>query len=135
MVSHVHVGTSDNVQDLLKKYESTPLNSGISLTELIRRPELSYQALESIDQGRPEFPADLKEEIENQIDINIKYDGYIKRQLRQVEQFKKMEKKKIPEDIDYDAIQSLRIEAIQKLKEYQTGINWTGFQNIRSISC
>ena len=71
-VSHVHVGTSDNVQDLLKKYESTPLNSGISLTELIRRPELSYQALESIDKGRPEFPADLKEEIENQIDINIK---------------------------------------------------------------
>ena len=118
-VSHVHVGTSDNVQDLLKKYESTPLNSGISLTELIRRPELSYQALESIDKGRPEFPADLKEEIENQIDINIKYDGYIKRQLRQVEQFKKMEKRKIPEDIDYDAIQSLRIEAIQKLKEYR----------------
>ena len=118
-VSHVHVGTSDNVQDLLKKYESTPLNSGISLTELIRRPELSYQALESIDKGRPEFPADLKEEIENQIDINIKYDGYIKRQLKQVEQFKKMEKRKIPEDIDYDAIQSLRIEAIQKLKEYR----------------
>ena len=118
-VSHVHVGTSDNVQDLLKKYKSTPLNSGISLTELIRRPELSYQALESIDKGRPEFPADLKEEIENQIDINIKYDGYIKRQLRQVEQFKKMEKRKIPEDIDYDAIQSLRIEAIQKLKEYR----------------
>ena len=118
-VSHVHVGTSDNVQDLLKKYESTPLNSGISLTELIRRPELSYQALESIDKGRLEFPADLKEEIENQIDINIKYDGYIKRQLRQVEQFKKMEKRKIPEDIDYDAIQSLRIEAIQKLKEYR----------------
>ncbi len=118
-VSHVHVGTSDNVQDLLKKYESTPLNSGISLTELIRRPELSYQALASIDKGRPEFPADLKEEIENQIDINIKYDGYIKRQLRQVEQFKKMEKRKIPEDIDYDAIQSLRIEAVQKLKEYR----------------
>lgn len=118
-VSHVHVGTSDYVQDLLKRYESTPLNSGISLTELIRRPELSYQALAPIDRGRPEFPADLKEEIENQIDINIKYDGYIKRQLRQVEQFKKMEKKKIPEDIDYDAIQSLRIEAVQKLKEYR----------------
>ena len=118
-VSHVHVGTSDNVQDLLKRYESTPLNSGISLTELIRRPELSYQALAPIDRGRPEFPADLKEEIENQIDINIKYDGYIKRQLRQVEQFKKMEKKKIPEDIDYDEIQSLRIEAVQKLKEYR----------------
>ena len=118
-VSHVHVGTSDNVQDLLKKYESTPLNSGISLTELIRRPELSYQALAPIDKGRPEFSADLKEEIENQIDINIKYDGYIKRQLRQVEQFKKMEKRKIPEDIDYDSIQSLRIEAVQKLKEYR----------------
>mgnify|MGYP004454532177 CR=1 FL=1 len=118
-VSHVHVGTSDNVQDLLKKYESTPLNSGISLTELIRRPELSYQALAPIDKSRPEFPADLKEEIENQIDINIKYDGYIKRQLRQVEQFKKMEKRKIPEDIDYDSIQSLRIEAVQKLKEYR----------------
>ena len=118
-VSHVHVGTSENVQELLKKYESTPLNSGISLTELIRRPELSYQALAPIDKDRPEFPVDLKEEIENQIDINIKYDGYIKRQLRQVEQFKKMEKKKIPDDIDYDVIQSLRIEAVQKLKEYR----------------
>ncbi len=118
-VSHVHVGTSENVQKLLAEYESTPLNSGISLTELIRRPELSYQALAPIDKDRPEFPEDLKEEIENQIDINIKYDGYIKRQLRQVEQFKKMEKKKIPEDIDYDAIQSLRIEAVQKLKEYR----------------
>lgn len=118
-VSHVHVGTSEQVQNLLEKYGSTPLNSGITLKELIRRPELSYEVLKEIDPSRPEFPCDLKEEIEEQIDINIKYDGYIKRQLRQVEQFKKMENKKIPEDIDYDAIQSLRIEAVQKLKEYR----------------
>ena len=68
--------------------------------------------LAPIDEDRPELPWDVKE----QIDINLKYDGYIKRQLKQVEQFKKLEKKKIPEDIDYDAIKSLRIEAVQKLK-------------------
>ena len=92
---------------------STPLNSGTTLAELIRRPELSYEKLAEIDENRPELPFDVIE----QVNINIKYDGYIKRQMRQVEQFKKMESRKIPDNIDYDKIESLRIEARQKLKE------------------
>lgn len=112
-VSHVNVGTSDKVQKLLESCGSTPLNSGTTLAELIRRPELSYEKLAEIDEKRPELPLDVIE----QVDINIKYDGYIKRQMRQVEQFKKMESRKIPDNIDYDKIESLRIEARQKLKE------------------
>ena len=98
---------------------STPLNSGSSLAELIRRPELSYEAVTDIDVTRPELPKDLAAEVIEQVDISLKYDGYIQRQKRQVEQFKKMENKKIPEDMDYDAVNSLRIEAVQKLKEYR----------------
>ncbi len=114
-----HVGTSEKVQEVLRAYGSTPLNSGISLAELIRRPELSYEAVKDIDVTRPVLPEDLAAEVEEQVDISLKYDGYIQRQKRQVEQFKKMENKKIPEDIDYDAVNSLRIEAVQKLKEYR----------------
>ena len=114
-----HVGTSEKVQELLRAYGSTPLNSGISLAELIRRPELSYEAVKDIDVTRPVLPEDLAAEVEEQVDISLKYDGYIQRQKRQVEQFKKMENKKIPEDIDYDVVNSLRIEAVQKLKEYR----------------
>ena len=112
-VEHTNIGTSEKVQSLLESFGSTPLTSGTTLAELIRRPELSYEKLSPIDEKRPELPYDVKE----QVDINIKYDGYIKRQTRQVEQFRKMEKKKIPDDIDYDEIQSLRIEARQKLKQ------------------
>ena len=115
----VHVGTSEKVQLLFEKYESTPLVSGTTLFELIRRPELSYEILEPIDENRPALPDDLKNEVIEQIDISIKYEGYINRQKRQVDQFKKLENKKIPEDIDYDAVNSLRIEAVQKLKEYR----------------
>ena len=114
-----HVGPSEKVQELLRAYGSTPLNSGISLAELIRRPELSYEAVKDIDVTRPVLQEDLAAEVEEQVDISLKYDGYIQRQKRQVEQFKKMENKKIPEDIDYDAVNSLRIEAVQKLKEYR----------------
>ena len=111
------VGTSDEVQKLLVSCGSTPLVSGSTLTELIRRPEMSYQILEPVDTGRPVLPDDLREEIIEQIDISVKYEGYINRQKRQVEQFKKLENKRIPEDIDYDNVKSLRIEAVQKLKE------------------
>ena len=111
-VEHTNIGASAEVQALLESFGSTPLKSGTTLAELIRRPELSYEAVAPIDKERPQLPWDVKE----QVDINLKYDGYIKRQLKQVEQFKKLEKKKIPEDIDYDAIKSLRIEAVQKLK-------------------
>jgi tRNA uridine 5-carboxymethylaminomethyl modification enzyme len=110
-VEKTHVGTSKEVQELLERYQSTALVSGITLAELIRRPELSYDILEVIDPNRPKLPEDVQE----QVNIQIKYDGYLKRQERQVEQFKKMEQKKIPKDIDYDAVYSLRTEARQKL--------------------
>ena len=112
-VEHTNIGTSQEVQDLLQSYKSTPLTSGIKLAELIRRPELDYECLAPIDPDRPDLSYDVIE----QVNINIKYDGYIKRQQRQVAQFKKMENKKIPENIDYYEIQSLRIEAKQKLTE------------------
>lgn len=112
-VEHTNIGTSDEVQELLKSLGSTPLGSGIKLAELIRRPELSYQSLQPIDKQRQDIPDDVAE----QININIKYDGYIKRQERQVAQFKKLESKRIPEDINYEEIKSLRIEAKQKLSQ------------------
>lgn len=114
-IEHVNIGASERVQSLLESFGSTPLKSGTTLAELIRRPELSYEAVASIDENRPELSWDVKE----QVDINVKYDGYIKRQLRQVEQFKKLEAKKIPADIDYEKVGSLRIEARQKLEMYR----------------
>ena len=113
-----NVGNTDNVQALLKNCKSAPLASGASLAELIRRPELSYRMLEEIDEKRSRFPEELSDEVIDQVEISIKYEGYISRQKKQVEQFKKLENKKIPEDIDYDKVKSLRIEAVQKLKEY-----------------
>jgi len=113
-----NVGNTDKVQNLLKTCKSTPLASGASLAELIRRPELSYRMLEEIDEKRSRFPEELSDEVIDQVEISIKYEGYISRQKKQVEQFKKLENKKIPEDIDYDKVKSLRIEAVQKLKEY-----------------
>ena len=112
-VNHTNIGTSEKVQEVLKSYGSTPLNSGTTLAELIRRPELSYDKLADIDENRPDLPYDVEE----QVNINIKYDGYIRRQMRQVEQFKKLENKKIPDNIDYNQIKSLRIEAKQKLSQ------------------
>lgn len=114
-----NVGNTDKVQEILKSCGSTPLVSGASLAELIRRPELSYRILEEIDEQRPHFPEGLSDEVIEQVEISIKYDGYIGRQKKQVEQFKKMESRKIPDNIDYDEVKSLRIEALQKLKEYR----------------
>lgn len=114
-VEKVNIGANKKVQALLEEYESTPLNTGTSLAELIRRPELNYEVLTPIDEDRPELP----DEVAEQVNINIKYDGYIKRQIKQVENFKKLEVKKIPENFDYDDVNSLRIEARQKLKQYQ----------------
>lgn len=106
------VGASADVQSLLESCNSTGLKTAASLAEILRRPEMKYEYLAPIDPERPVLPADVTEQVE----IDIKYDGYIKRQLKQVEQFRKLEEKKIPDDIDYDQIQSLRIEAVQKLK-------------------
>ena len=118
-VEHANVGANEKVQTLLKECGSTPLSSGSTIAELIRRPELTYDMLKPIDDARPDFPKNLAEEVAEQVNICIKYAGYITRQMRQVEQFKKLERKKIPEDIDYDKVNSLRIEAIQKLKEHR----------------
>ena len=112
-VKNSYVGNSDKVQNLLKEHKTTELVSGISLADLIKRPELNYDVLKEIDTGRPE----LSEEICNEVNIVLKYEGYIARQQKQVEQFHKLEKKKIPANIDYDKVGSLRLEAIQKLKE------------------
>ena len=114
-VDHENIGANAMVQSFLEEHGSTPLKTGTTIGELIRRPELTYDMLAPIDGNRPE----LSESVREQVNINIKYEGYIRRQLKQVEQFKKLEKKKIPEDINYDEIGSLRIEAVQKLKLYE----------------
>ncbi len=111
----VNVGCSENVQVVLKRYNSTELKSGTSLAELLKRPEMKYDYLVTIDPDRPI----LSREVTEQVEINLKYDGYIKRQLKQVEQFKKLENKKIPKDLDYKEIGSLRTEAVQKLEAYR----------------
>lgn len=113
-LKNVSVGGSEKVNNLLIRYESTPLNNGASLAELIRRPELNYEILGEIDENRPQLDVDVIE----QVNINIKYEGYILREQKQVEHFKKLENKLIPADIDFDDISGLRIEAKQKLKNY-----------------
>ena len=112
---HTTIGGTPQVQKLLEEKGSTLLKSGTTIAELIRRPELNYEDLAPIDPERPELPWDVKQQVE----INLKYEGYIKRQLKQVEQFKKLEAKKIPEDLDYEKVGSLRIEARQKLEAYR----------------
>ena len=112
-IAKVMVGANQNVQTFLKECNSIPLNTGTSLVELIRRPELNYDMLKPIDPNRPKLPDEVRE----QVNINVKYEGYITRQKKQVEQFKKLEKKKLSADFDYSEIHGLRIEAIQKLNQ------------------
>ena len=114
-LENTKVGANQRIQQFLESKGSSTLKTAASLAELICRPELSYELIEEIDTERQALSADVIE----QININIKYDGYIKRQLKQVEQYKKMEKKLIPTDIDYDDVSSLRLEARQKLKKFQ----------------
>ena len=113
-LKHTLVGANKEVQSVLEGLGSTALKTGTTLAELICRPELNYELLREIDPERPDVPTDVIE----QININVKYEGYIVRQIKQVEQFKKIENKKIPKDINYDEIGSLRIEARQKLKSF-----------------
>lgn len=114
-VKSVNIGTGAQVQELMQQYGSTELKTGATLAELIKRPELSYQALAPLDTHRPQ----LREDIAEQVNINLKYEGYIERQLRQVEHFKKLEKRIIPETMDYTAINGLRVEAMQKLEKFR----------------
>lgn len=109
------IGGSKEHQTFLEKYKSAPLRTAASLAELICRPELSYEILAEIDPDRKPLP----EAVQEQVEIEIKYEGYMERQLRQVEAFKKMEKKLIPLDLNYDDVGSLRLEARQKLKEFR----------------
>lgn len=109
------IGTTPQVQAFLEQHNSTFLKSGMTLEELLKRPEICYNDLKEIDTKRPELP----EAVTQQVEISIKYEGYIKRQLQQVEQFKKLEKKKLSLDFDYSQVPNLRKEAIQKLNEYQ----------------
>ena len=109
------IGANKKIQEFLARHESSALKTGTSLAELMCRPELSYEILAEIDPERQSLPEDVIEQVE----IELKYEGYIERQLRQVEQYKKMEKKKIPETLDYDDVPSLRIEARQKLKAFR----------------
>lgn len=111
-ISAINVPPSKEVNEVLAQYDSTPLSNGAKMTELIKRTELDYEKLAPIDKERPELTYDIRE----QVNIQVKYEGYINRQLKQVEQFKKLEAKKIPEDIDYSKVSSLRIEARQKLE-------------------
>lgn len=109
------LGVSDRVQSFLSEKNSTPLRSGITLAELVKRPELDYETIAPLDAARPDLAWDVRE----QVNIEIKYAGYIKRQLQQVEQFKKLEGKRLPEAFDYNQVKSLRIEAVQKLNQVQ----------------
>ena len=109
------IGTGEKVQSFLKRHNSTLLKSGTTLAELIKRPELNYNDLAELDDEREKLPEDVCK----QVDINLKYEGYIRRQLQQVAQFKKLEKKKLPMDFDYSVVKSLRNEAVQKLNLYQ----------------
>ena len=109
------IGGTPKVQELLAKYESTPLKSGTTLAELIKRPELDYEKLAEVDEKRPELAFDVQE----QVNIEIKYEGYIKRQMQQVAQFKKLAGRKLPENFDYAQVNSRRKEAVQKLNKIQ----------------
>ena len=114
-VEHLNIGANPAVQAFLEAHQSTPLKTGTTLGELIRRPELDYEMLGELDPERPQ----LNRGVGEQVNINIKYDGYIKRQLKQVEHFKKLENKKIPEGIHYEEIHGLRIEVQQKLNQFR----------------
>ncbi len=111
-VSKINFGPTDEVNSLLESLNSSPLSTGVNMGDIIKRPEITYDMLAPIDTERP----DLSDEVREQVNIQIKYEGYIARQMKQVEAFKKLEAKKIPEDIDYDNVMGLRLEATQKLK-------------------
>lgn len=112
-LKNIHIGANSKVQEFLVRNGSTPLQTSANLAEIIRRPELNYDLTKELDEDRKE----LRKEVMDQVNINIKYEGYIKRQESQVKQFKKLENKKIPVDIDYNNVNSLRIEAVQKLSK------------------
>ncbi len=116
-VEKKNIGPSEKTDEFFEKYSSTPIKTGVKLGELVRRPELNYEILEELDDDRPE----LSDAVKEQVYIQIKYDGYIKKQIEQVERYKKLESKLIDENIDYEKIDGLRLEARQKLSKIRPG--------------
>ena len=114
-LSEVTIGANGKTQEFLEKYHSSELKTGVTLAELIRRPELDYDKVAELDDEREELPYDVIE----QVNIQIKYEGYITRQLKQVEQYKKLEGKKLKPDFDYSKVKGMRKEAIQKMNLYK----------------
>ena len=114
-LKNTYVGPSKELEEIFNSVGSEPITNGMSTADLIKRPELDYDILALIDPERPE----LREDIRFQVNVQIKYEGYIARQLKQVEAFKKLEKRLIPEDFDYKSVYGLRIEAVQKLDKYR----------------
>ena len=114
-LKNTYVGPSKELEEIFNSVGSEPITNGMSMADLIKRPELDYDILALIDPERPE----LREDIRFQVNVQIKYEGYIARQLKQVEAFKKLEKRLIPEDFDYKSVYGLRIEAVQKLDKYR----------------
>ena len=114
-LKNTYVGPSKELEEIFNSVGSEPITNGMSMADLIKRPELDYDILALIDPERPE----LREDIRFQVNVQIKYEGYIARQLKQVESFKKLEKRLIPEDFDYKSVYGLRIEAVQKLDKYR----------------
>ena len=114
-LEHTNIGANERVQEFLRRHGSTELKTGATLAELVRRPELNYVMLTEIDDRFP----DLSDDTAEQVNINIKYEGYIKRQRQQVAQFKKLESKRLDVDFDYSTVNSLRKEAVQKLNLYK----------------
>lgn len=114
-LKNTYVGPSKELEEIFNSVGSEPITNGMSMADLIKRPELDYDILALIDPERPE----LREDIRFQVNVQIKYEGYIARQLKQVEAFKKLEKRLIPEDFDYTSVYGLRIEAVQKLDKYR----------------
>jgi tRNA uridine 5-carboxymethylaminomethyl modification enzyme len=114
-ISKTNVKCTDELKRIMDSVSSTPISTGTTLEELIRRPELSYDMLEPIDGSRPDLPKEVRE----QVNIYIKYKGYIEREVRQINKYKKAEEKSIPEDIDYGSMKNIRIEARQKLERFK----------------
>ena len=114
-LEQTNIGANRVIQEFLERNNSTLLKSGSTLAELVKRPELDYSKLAEIDPDRTELPADVIE----QVNINLKYEGYIRRQKQQVAQFKKLESKKLDVNFDYSTVQGLRREAVQKLNAYK----------------
>ena len=112
-IEETSVHADDKIQSILKKCKTTPLKKGCKMIELLKRPQVTYKDLESVDPDRPDYPPEVFEQVE----ISVKYEGYIARQEQQIKEMRRIERKKIPADLDYSSLKGLRLEAIEKLSK------------------